>query len=255
MLNTLAGIIASSGGAVVTPPPVSGYAAWMDATQSNKFTYSSSNIISQWTDASGNGYNATQSTVANQPTLVASAINGKPAVRFDGTNDFFNWNLGTLTNHTIFMVVRFPSTITTTSPTQTLLAKDSTGHYNGLIYLGAVSGTYSNERISWLTLYNPSGVYYSGGDLASGAHQMNYKFTLSGYGSQIRYDKTTLSLSNVFGGFSSTDYPSYYTTMGDGSTGGAAFNGDIGEMILYTSALSAGDITSVENYLSTKWGI
>lgn len=236
------------------PPPVSGYAAWMDASQTDKFTYSSSNIISQWTDATGT-YNATQSTVANQPTLVTNAINGKPAVRFDGVNDFLNWNLGTLTNHTIFMVMKLPSTITTSTPAQSILLKNATGHYNGYIAFGDVTGGIANERMSWLTVYCPSGIYYSGGDFAAGAHQFNWKFSLSGYAGSIRYDKSTLSTSNVAicGGFSSVDYPSFYTTLG--GSGSDGLNGDIGEILIYTSALSAGDITSIENYLATKWGL
>jgi hypothetical protein len=254
LLNTVAGYL--GGAAVVATPPISGYAAWMDATQPSKFTYSSSNIISQWTDASGNAYNATQSTVANQPTLVASAINGKPAVRFDGVNDVFSWNLGTLTNHTIFVVLRFPSAITTSTPAQFIITTDATGHYNGIISFGATTGTVSNERITWVTNFNPSGVYYSAADLSAASHQLNFKFSTSGYASGIRYDKSALTLNNVFSGFSSADYPQSYTYLGDyGVGGGAAFYGDIGEILLYTSALSAGDITSTEDYLATKWGL
>jgi hypothetical protein len=254
LLNTVAGYL--GGAAVVATPPISGYAAWMDATQPSKFTYSSSNIISQWTDASGNAYNATQSTVANQPTLAASAINGKPAVRFDGVNDVFSWNLGTLTNHTIFIVLRFPSAITTSTSGQFIITNNATGHYNGIIAFGAVSGSYSNERISWVTDYNPSGVYYAGADLTAASHQLNFKFDTSGYAAGIRYDKSALSLSNAGGGFTSIDYPRFYTYLGDyGVGGGAPFVGDIGEILLYTSALSAGDITSTENYLATKWGL
>ena len=256
-MTPILGVLGSSYRAAAATPPVTGYTAWMDATQATKFTYSSSNIISQWTDASGNGYNATQSTVANQPTRVTSAINGKPAVRFDGTNDFFNWVFSGLSSHTIFMVLRFPSAITTSTSTQEIFVKDVTGHTNGFIAFGDVSGSISNERVSWLTVYCPAGSYYNGGDLASGSHQFNWKFNSSGYSAAIRYDKSALSLSTVAGcgGFSSIDYPSNYAYLGAGATGAAPFIGDIGEILIYTSALSAGDITSTENYLATKWGL
>jgi hypothetical protein len=36
--------------------------------------------------------------------------------------------------------------------------------------------------------------------------------------------------------------------------GGIRWTRGLGELILYSTALSAGDVTSVENYLKTKWG-
>ncbi len=41
--------------------------------------------ISLWRDQSGNNNHASQSTAANQPQLVASVVNGRPVVRFNGT--------------------------------------------------------------------------------------------------------------------------------------------------------------------------
>jgi len=43
--------------------------------------------LATWSDASGSANHLTQSTVANQPTVVANVLNGMPVVRFDGTND------------------------------------------------------------------------------------------------------------------------------------------------------------------------
>lgn len=42
-----------------------------------------------WYDQSGNGRNATQVTTSYQPTYVASAVNGLPALSLDGANDNF----------------------------------------------------------------------------------------------------------------------------------------------------------------------
>jgi len=255
-MSPILGVVSSSYKATVNPP-ITGYTAWLDATQATTFTYSSSNIISQWTDASGNGYNATQATVVNQPTRVSSAINSKPAVRFDGTNDFLNWVFSGLGSHTIFMVIKLPSTITTATGTQELFVKDVTGRTNGFIAFGDVTGGITNERLSWLTVFCPSGIYYAGGDLASGNHQFNWKFNISGYAGSIRYDESTLTTPNTTGcgGFTATDYPSNYAYLGAGSGGASPFIGDIGEILIYSSALSAGDITSTEDYLSTKWGL
>jgi hypothetical protein len=45
--------------------------------------------ISAWQDQSGNGFDAVQSDSSQQPQITPSAINGLPAVYFDGNNRFF----------------------------------------------------------------------------------------------------------------------------------------------------------------------
>ncbi len=67
--------------------------------------------VSHWKDSSGNGLDAAQSMDSRQPVLIANAINGKPALRFDGDDDhlkldhypglFFPFHQSTL-----FVVVR-----------------------------------------------------------------------------------------------------------------------------------------------------
>jgi hypothetical protein len=47
--------------------------------------------VSQWNDKSGNSRNATQATATNQPTYTASWLNAKPALTFDGVNDFLSF--------------------------------------------------------------------------------------------------------------------------------------------------------------------
>ncbi|MFB6228170.1 MAG: laminin B domain-containing protein [Halobacteriales archaeon] len=45
--------------------------------------------VEAWQDATENGFDFTQSDPAKRPTLVADAINGHPALRFDGEDDHF----------------------------------------------------------------------------------------------------------------------------------------------------------------------
>jgi hypothetical protein len=51
-------------------------------------------FVKQWWDQSGNARHGSQTTSANQPKLVSSGIvvseSGKPALSFDGSNDFFS---------------------------------------------------------------------------------------------------------------------------------------------------------------------
>jgi hypothetical protein len=70
----------------VTPnfPVVSGMLLWL-RSDLGVVTDSNGNV-SQWTDQSGLGNNAFQSTPANEPQLVANQFNGLPAIQFNGAN-------------------------------------------------------------------------------------------------------------------------------------------------------------------------
>ena len=47
--------------------------------------------VSLWTDSSGNGNNAIQPLTARRPTFSANAINGKPAIHFDASDESYLW--------------------------------------------------------------------------------------------------------------------------------------------------------------------
>jgi hypothetical protein len=49
-----------------------------------------SNRVTRWSDSGQNGFHATQSTAGDRPTLIPNAVNGQPAVDFDGNNQDTN---------------------------------------------------------------------------------------------------------------------------------------------------------------------
>lgn len=71
----------------------------LDTTSLISFCDGGNGFVTTWYDQSGNGYNATQTTAANQPQIVSSGsvitTNGKPSAQFDGSNDnlLYNSNL------------------------------------------------------------------------------------------------------------------------------------------------------------------
>ena len=67
----------------------SSLALWLDAADASTITLNGS-TVSQWSDKSGNGRHLAQSSAALQPAYVTTAINSKPTVRFDGSDDIFN---------------------------------------------------------------------------------------------------------------------------------------------------------------------
>ncbi len=61
--------------------------------------------VSSWLDQSGNGNTLLQATGAAQPALTAGAINGLPALTFDGTDDSMRAVFTLVQPETIFIVM------------------------------------------------------------------------------------------------------------------------------------------------------
>ena len=63
----------------------------LDVASLMNFVGSGSGYVKTWYDQSGNGTNATQTTTAAQPTIVASGqlqmVNNRPAIKYDGSDD------------------------------------------------------------------------------------------------------------------------------------------------------------------------
>jgi hypothetical protein len=68
-----------------------------DSAAAQTFCGAGDGFVTTWYDQSANGYNATQTTAANQPQIVSSGsvinTNSKPSLQFDGVNDFFEHTL------------------------------------------------------------------------------------------------------------------------------------------------------------------
>lgn len=83
---------AAGPGSVVAPDDISGLQFWVRSDLG--VTKDGSDNVSAWADQSGNGRNVSEAT--NQPLWVDNVINGKPVIRFDGSNDTLasaNWTL------------------------------------------------------------------------------------------------------------------------------------------------------------------
>lgn len=61
--------------------------------------------VGTWTDSSGLGNNATQGTAGFKPLYKVGILNGKPVVRFDGTDDKIGPTLTVAQPDTIFIVL------------------------------------------------------------------------------------------------------------------------------------------------------
>lgn len=68
-----------------SPDTISGLKLWLKA---DALVLSDNDAVASWTDSSGLGNHAVQATEAAKPTYKTAIQNGKPVVRFDGTDDF-----------------------------------------------------------------------------------------------------------------------------------------------------------------------
>lgn len=186
---------------------------------------------------------AVQNAEANKPTYVAgSSINGKPALRFDaqsymkigGDNGFY------LEDMTIFMVANFALV---TSGTSDVFARLATGEpWNHNWYFNIESGSFN---FGWYT-----GAYHA---QAKSVINANTSYVLSARKSDnVATQYINGMVVNSFVGASPVDIN---TPVYLGGTGGASFNGDIGELIVFNRGLTDSEISTVEKYLEEKWGM
>lgn len=219
--------------AAFTPASVSGMVAWF--RPENLSSYSNGDVVTNWSDASGNGYNATN-VLGSAPLKVSSSINGLAGVAFTGAKHLRHL-IGDYATSTIFAVVQRTNT--------------GTG-YQGIFYAGASSSA-GTMMLANLSTANKWGVYTTVEQASS---------------TQLTSATTPVVLSMVDNGASGG---TFYTngvangtwtgnTIGSSepTIGGSAaqlFTGYISEVIFFTGALSGTDRAAVESYLRGKYGL
>jgi len=220
---------------------------WLETSLPSSFIKSEArdaNKISTWHDNSPQAVNRmilSQLASDNQPKFYEDVFNGAiPAIRFDGLNDFMEFDGTALINsgYAIFIVEqrRVANSLETpfiggTLGSLTLSYKNNTtvtqSHYgNDLDY--TIAGYVNPTPRIHTFLFNST---------------IGKQYWLNG---GINPDKTeagqTASLSS-------------YNGSALGRSGFTFFNGDIAEIIIFTRALKSEEKQLVENYLSKKYNI
>lgn len=227
-------------------------AVWMDARDSNTFTFSTGQDISAWADKSGQVNNAAQGTGSLQPLYVAaSPINSLPAVQFYDDSTLKNLTItdSASLNYTTFTAIVVMRPTNLLGANMHLLAKWTIGTplrefkmpivtgTNTMITQGSVDGTAVTSTAS------------------AGAIAIDTNYIVEG-----AYDSTNLSaivnngtvinaaLASIFNGTSNM-------FIGTRDTNTEGFAGYIGEVIFYNVALSAPSRLALIQSLAQKWGI
>lgn len=244
-------LVATTAGAQAGPGGVGSSGSnvlWLDA---NSGVIHSSNSVSQWSDRSGNANHALLpgSIPLARPTRVPGAVNGYPALGFDGTDD----QLWVTDNATVDLTAWHFFLV---------LKADVQKDYNAWMVKGNDGNenyemlSYSDGNIHTPTFYtNGTRTFPSslGGQVSTTAFNIfEYSYNAAQgrdiyrNGSSIHTDDENLTPQT-------NNFPLYIGN--ERGTTGRVISGDIAEVVAYNTRLNAAQRLVVNNYLAAKYGI
>ena len=218
----------------------------LDTTALLNHTGVASGYVHTWYDQSGNGNNAVQSTNAAQPQIVSSGSvlteNGKPAVDFDGSDDYFLGAAKTTIDDTaIFSVIKSDSN------TQDSVFIQNTYAAGNLVSLG-LGGLGSNNKIGSRLVVGGTAVSQVGDGTFTSTDQTLVSYLADNATGQMFIDGT--QETDVVG--SRNNSPT--TTIGARGDGLYNFNGKMQEVIFYDSDESS-NRTGIESNINDYYSI
>jgi hypothetical protein len=237
------GVVRRDSGGAFSPNILSNLALWTDASNSSSLTIDINNNVSQWNDLSGNGRHISQATTTKRPAYVASALNSKPGLTFDGVDDILvNTSATGVANCSIFSVLKVNSASTTNDQLfiniggfaangklRSMIQPSSLTFTFG-VYFGGYSATAFNM--------DPTGAFHAFGIVQSGTNVTMMRDSSSQNGTCSITPLTTTDNNWSIGGYNNNFYGS----------------ATICEVIIYSKALSASESSSIKSYLKAKWG-
>lgn len=257
---SILGIYASSASKL---PIVANPFAWYDASDTSTISLSGTKVT-QWNDKSANGYHLVQATNAYRPESGTQTINGLNVLQCDNISSLTsnaaasNYTFLNYSANTIFIVLKtdtFASDIwllTTRggsagdgagigirlqSGNSKLLDQVVDGSGSNAVNADSTSTTTNATTTLWTLLRDPNnGTAADRSDMRKNA------------GSAEKNNAASASPAN--------QTPVQTLRVLDYTAGGTlGLVGKLAEIIIYNSVLSAGDVTTNQNYLISKWGI
>jgi hypothetical protein len=212
-------------------------AQWLDAEDTNSITLNGS-TVSQWSDKSGNDHHATQDTATNQPTYSATGMSGKPAVVFDGTDDFMS--VSGFDNAVSLALIGSGG-----SPLAPLISGASPALFSPLWNANAATIAYRGRTDTNIRQVN---LGFSANDFSMGF------FSLDAANSEVKLSSNGGAQTTFSHTINSAD--TTINTLGRDFQGASQFaNGRIAEIVVASSLLSNADRQKLEGYLAHKWGL
>lgn len=227
---------------------VSGLTLWLKA-DSLIGSLNDDDDVSLWEDKNGSTRSVASLGAGQNPTLKTNRINGLPVLRFNSTESdgfistFPISDILTNSEYTYFII--FSATSISTDDTDAWRNNALLIDSNGSLGATLRSGTPLVQSYNWdgvsaettksitLSTYNLFTSYHESGNIYS----------------QLNGDTASTAVSG------DTDDITGSLTIGGGHAPSGFFNGDIAEIIIYNTSLSATDRTTVQDYLCSKYNL
>lgn len=252
------GVIALSSPEAIIADSNTTLQSYYDGSDGNEFTPSNPSdgtTFTQWSDKSNYAHNANPiGGATTRPTYETNEQNGLSVVRFDGTNDGLSINpyseLASSTGVTVFVVSKMAEetvSVNNLDPRvfSTNVANGLALYYNSTNNLWTVAGS---SGIGESTQTNESTLFK--------IHTLIYDGTQTGNANRLKYRYNGVQNTLTFTGTVGTTTSASINTLYIGNNNSANYwKGDIGELLIFSRTLTGTEITNVENYLTTKWGL
>ena len=219
-------------------PSMISTALWLDAADATTVV-SSGGRISQWSDKSGNGRNATQATGAQHPKVTAAAQNSRNVVEFDpASNSFQRLSFSRLTGlgHVFFVAKK-----NNVNDSDIILIDGSADDLRGVVFGSGAGSDFIVQQIT--------------GSLSTATRN-------AWHIAEIKTDGTNASLgidgtrtTNVDSDVMNLSEIGYYRNFVSAFVPQYSFRGQIGEIVMSASALNDATRQKIEGYLAHKWGL
>jgi hypothetical protein len=261
MKRAIGMLMTSRTASAFSPTSIAGLKFWVKA---DTLSLANNDPVPTWADQSGSGNNAAQSSGTLQPIYKTNIQNGKPIVRFDGTDDFLEVADTAIIGGESGMTAFFVTAHTTNALTKALLTKwdySTQGTFIVSTYLGLPNrietfiadvitdlggnNQYTTNEILVPTTFSIISIVYDG------TQSVGNRVKIYSNGGAAEATSTNGTIPTTL--TSSTSK----LLVGSGQGGISTWNydGDMGEIILYNSALSDANRESVRNYLNNRWAI
>ncbi len=237
---------------------------WVESTSEKSFAYGTTSFVDLETPENNQAIGmwnpinpqratayASQATSNYQPLYVANAINGLPALLFDGVDDFFSISdtklFAGLGSYTTFVV--FSSNIVTNGLYN--LIRSEWGAISRISGNGSAikCARYAmNSNNTWVGSDNPVGAPSIEAFKPTFCTSIYNGSNLMGYTNGANPDTADAISGNIINSI---------TSLSIGSLAGTSefFSGYIGEIIIFNRDLTSDELDEVHSYLKQKWGI
>jgi hypothetical protein len=239
-LALVASLVAVAGAHAATPPVTAGLQLWYDASQE---AYVNGAPVTQWSDRSGHGRDLTPGIPSMAPTMRRSAVNGRPAIEFDGVADELktygsSFTLGQPT--TFFIVYR---------------SLDPNNDVRAFVFDSSNSllrQAFGRPGASQIRMYANFDLDFGGITYPFPGYSI-FSGTFNGTSSSLYRDGAPVGAGNAgdstadgftVGGLSTSDIYGYDYS-----------HSLVAEILYYSGALSASDRLSITKYLNSKYAI